>query len=213
MRSDLRAPLVVVALLLAVAMVLVWRSTLVVQRWESCRSPDSVGDTTAIPGSVPQETAKRTMLSDGDFLKRRGELAQRSGAKGDLPYLVVRSDNATLVFAEPSRALVRPLDPDRFERRWLDVDGESVPVHIESQELPQHQHIAAYVFEYDDQAVEALLPLQLRTAVSQVVRGTRPITQYAIHGIARKDHPDDVLDPALEWLAAAWRRHRAICGP
>lgn len=203
--------LIVVSALLVGALAPIAYGALAERRWESCRDPVAIADTAAIPGSVPQDEAKPVWLADGVFLHRRGELDRRTPANVEIPYELVRSDNATQVFAEPSRPLSRPLDPDQVEVHRIDVDGESVPVHVEQQALPGHIHIAAYVFEYDGQAVESLLPIQLRTAATQIVRGTRPITLYAIHAMARKGHPEDALEPAFAWLTEAWRRHRAVC--
>jgi hypothetical protein len=211
MTARLQRTFVAVALVLATALVPVAYGSLVRERWESCRDPVAIADTAAIPGSVPQDEGKPVWLADGVFLHRRGELDRRTPANVEIPYELVRSDNATQVFAEPSRPLSRPLDPDQLEIHRIDVDGESVPVHVEQQALPGYIHIAAYVFEYDGRAVETLLPMQLRTAAAQIVNGTRPITQYAIHAMARKGHPEDALEPAFAWLTEAWRRHRAVC--
>lgn len=201
----------VVALLLAIAAVPIGYATLSRTRWESCGDPGALGDPAAIAGSAPEAQSPPGRLMDGTFLYRRGELSQRTVAGGELAYVVVRSDNATLVFADPTRPLTRTLDPDRVEMRQLEVDGVSVPVHVQSQELARHVHLQASIFVYDGAAVTALLPLQLRTALAQLVRGTRPITQYTVHGIARRGEPGDVLDPARAWLEAAWRRHRSVC--
>ena len=104
MTARLKRSLIVVSLLLTAALVPVAYGSLSARRWESCRDPDAIADTAAIPGSVPQDEAKPVWLSDGVFMHRRGELDRRTPANVEIPYEVVRSDNATLVFLENSHA-------------------------------------------------------------------------------------------------------------
>lgn len=204
-------PLPIVAALLALATLPVWSSHLTARTWESCSNPAALEDTAAIPGSVAEPPAP--LGAGHTFLRRSGKLREPSAAGGDLLYWLVRSRSAFQVYSQPTYSLNLPLDPDETDIRWREVDGERVPIHVASSTFGNFIHVAAYVMEYGGRPVEQLLPVQIETALAQLRHGTRPISLYIVDGIARSGRPEEVSGPATDWLVAAWRRHRAACGP
>lgn len=207
-----RGPLPKLAVVLAAASVPIWATEVTNRRWDDCRDPERLMDTSEIPGSIPGPPYTEAML-DRVFARSDGELSHHPAGGSKLLYWLVRSDDAFLIHSEPTRPLKLPLDPDRVEVRRERFGDDTVPVHFAQEPVGAYLHIAAYVLVYDGRPIERLLPIQIETSLAQLLHGTRPITLYIVDGIAPKDRPETVTGPATTWLRSAWLRHRAVCGP
>ena len=72
---------------------------------------------------------------------------------------------------------------------------------------------AAYLFIYGSEPVESPYLMQLRTVVSQLFRGGRPLTLIAVTGNVRGDRFGVADRAATDWIARAWEHYEAVCSP
>lgn len=194
---------------LVVGAAAVWTVALRDRRWDRCDDPAALANTLAIAGT---DTAvpKPIGIKDGNFLWIHGKL--QPGPIGAFSYRVVRSDRPALLQTNWVGTIDFPMDPGEISDERLSVDGLSVPIRIARSHFGQRTHVAATLSVYDRMPVASLLPQQLTTAPQQLVRGTLPLTLYVVDGFSLPGDEVQVEGPAREWLTAAWRRHREICG-
>jgi hypothetical protein len=97
--------------------------------------------------------------------------------------------------------------------RWIDADGDRLPVRWNAGQDARTAQIEAYVYVQAGRPVTHPLRSSLALALPQLVGGTRPITLLLVSGVATPDERE-ALDRAAEaWLVAAWRQLEAACRP
>ena len=132
----------------------------------------------------------------------------------------------------PCEPLIPILMAPAFDHMWTTVVGvvlvfalvtigtmcvlvtiERVTVRVATAALAHTLQLAVYLFVYDGRPVDSLLPRQIRTSFGQAVKGTMPLTFYIVGGRVPKHRASEAQDAAVEWVLAAWRHHRQVCGP
>jgi hypothetical protein len=146
------------------------------------------------------------------FQREEGTLPAGPGLD-PLRYRFVRTDEARYPFDQPTRLLRVPMDPEHRVLRWIEADGDRLPVHL----IYAHQagaiRVVASVFLYDGRLVDSLLVRQIASAPQQLVRGRRPLTLFQVDGFGAPPYQQRIEDQAIAWLVSSWRAYRGLCEP
>jgi hypothetical protein len=178
------------------------------ERWDDCADPEALSRIGAVLEGEPAEF--QPFYRSHVFHRHEGNLPV--GPK--LPpfrYRIVRSDEPRYPFEQPTRFLQVPMNPERSVVRLIEADGRSVPVHFDYAHFAEALRVAGSIYVYDGQPVDALLPLQVRSAWTQLVRGRRPITLFQIHGHGPSAARTEIEDRQIAWLLSAWSAYRDVC--
>lgn len=180
-------------------------------RWDDCADPAALRDSgrflEGTPGAEFQRFFRRHV-----FQRDEGTLPAGPGLE-PLRYRLLRSDEARYPYEQPTRFLRIPMDPERSVVRWVEADGDRLPIHLQYAHLRGIVRVVASVFVYDGRLVDSLLPLQIGSAARQLVRGRRPMTVFQVDGFGPPARQQQIEDPAIAWLASAWQAYRSICLP
>lgn len=178
------------------------------ERWDDCANPQELRGIGATLGGDPAEF--KPFYRRHVFQREEGDL--HAGPNLDrFRYRVVRSDEPRYPLEQPTRFLRVPMDPESTIVRHFEDGGRSVPIHFSVAHFGGALRIAASLYVYDGEPVEALLPLQLRSAAAQLVRGRRPITLFQVHGFGLPSARSEVEQRQVAWLLSAWSAYQRVC--
>ena len=197
------------SLLLALALVPVAFHTLGDRTLDDCADPAALLDTAAIAGSTPShqhDTARWSLIQ-----WTQGDVDTRALQVPNMRYHVVRSFEPTRLALGPTETLVAPINFSAAELRWVEADGERLPMHSVYVHSWSGSRVATYLFAYGDQAVESPFGAGLGNAISQLWSGTQPLTLFVIDGAASPERLAAAEQRQVDWLVAAWQRYRDVC--
>jgi hypothetical protein len=200
---------VVAMLLLAAAPIAL--VTLRPGRWDDCADPEALVDLGRVLEGTPGAEFQRFHRSHV-FQREEGTLRAGPGLP-PLRYRIVRTDEARYPFDQATRFLQTPMDPERREVRWVEAEGERLPVHLMYARQSGDLRVLASLFLYDGQGVESLFPRQLVSAPRQLLRGRRPLTLLQVHGSGPPPSRQRIEERAIAWLISAWQAYRGFCRP
>ena len=196
--------------LLALALVPVVVQSYAGRQDEDCGDVAQLLDTGRIPGGEPIGPVDERGITVAQFAQ--GRLRDRQPGLPVLGYQVLRSFEPLRLALKPTRGLVNSILFLPPELRWIEADGERLPVHVTTDPSSTEVRFASYLLVYQSRPVVSLLGAQLRSAVPQIVGGTRPLTILLAGGSAPGYRLEESLRVSERWLAAAWRHHRDACG-
>jgi hypothetical protein len=179
---------------------------------DDCADPAGLLAAYRIEGT--QEESERWDKHIKDWIQwTEGEINATRSDVEPLSFRIIRTFRGRRVYLRPTIFLPERLEPDHIEVRWIDVDGERVPISIGTvfQHSKRSMKLAAYLFAYEDKPVIHPFREHLASALPQVFGGTRPLTLFLVSGYAKQDQIESIERPALEWLANAWRHYRDSC--
>jgi hypothetical protein len=200
-----------IAALALLAGAVAWQAELAPRRIEACADPIALLDPLAIdPGSAPP--SDRTWAADRTRGRVSGVLPGEDPRDADLDFLVLRTWGLPQGIQNPSLYLPGRLEPDRLAKRRLAADGGEIPVFEAMQEVERRAHFASYFYAYGDRAVTSPGFERLLRAPGELVRGSRPITLFAVSGRVSRFELARARERADRWLASAWQHYRRACG-
>lgn len=197
--------------ILLLAAIPVALATLRPGRWDDCAHPEALLNLGRVLEGKPGAEFQ-TLPTSHVFQREEGTLRAGPGLP-PLRYRIVRTDEARFPFDQPTRFLRMPMDPESREVRWVEADGEQLPIHLIYARQAGDLRVLASLFLYDGQGVEFLLPRQLVSAPRQLLRGRRPLTLLQVHGSGLPPSQQQIEDAAISWLISAWRAYRGFCQP
>ena len=181
---------------------------------DDCGNPQGLRETTRIEGSRPGEEQPRRRSSH-QIQWSTGRVA--SGAPGvePLEFHLLRSFDPRRIYVHPHVVIDPRFEPDEFRLEWLDAGNERIPIQMLEAPDPSRGRVrrAALLYVYGGRPVEDPFWAQLRSALPQVLEGTRPLTLFLVTGGAPPDRIEAVERRAREWLASAWRFYARTCAP
>lgn len=145
---------------------------------------------------------------------REGTLRGEHGSI--LHYTIARGFDAKHIYYRPEYKLVRHERPVAHEVRWIDADGEKLPVHrpiYEARRGNRPVGFAAYLVLYGGRPVENPYRTQLRAAPLQILTGRVPATLFFVAGHVPESELPAAEERAYEWLRTSWQNYQVICGP
>ncbi len=201
--SRVHAP--VALAVLGLAMVPTLYALLVAGRHDSCADPTAMAGV----GSALawQDLEDRRASSDSATIQ------WTHGADSELGvtrrFTVVRSFDAVRLYIRPPRFLLPNFETEIQTLDWLETGSERIPVHRLYDGSGGVPHLLSYVFVYGGEPVQRPLFAQLRSSLSQLLGGTRPLTllMVATQGL----DSDAAVAQANAWLDETWRYYRAAC--
>ena len=117
-----------------------------------------------------------------------------------------------MVPGEPLR-FPGPKEPDRFETRELQIDGETIEVRVAYAMHRHGQRFSAYLLGYEGRPYLSAFWVRMLETPRALVQGIRPITYL---GVAFESTPMDLSRQeirAFEFLEAGWRLYQRACAP
>ena len=195
--------------LLALALAPVAHHALVDRTLDDCADPAALLDTTAIEGSTPShqhDTGRWSLIQ-----WTQGDVDTRGLKIPAMRYHVVRSFEPARLALGPTETLVTPINFSPARLRWVEADGERLPVHSVYVHSWSGSRVATYLFAYGDRAVENPFGAGLGNAISQLWSGTQPLTLFVIDGAASPKRVVLAEQRQVDWLVAAWQRYREVC--
>ena len=192
--------------LLTLALVPVARAVLAPNRVDDCADKNILLEADRID---PNSTVEEVRTGSRRSYLATGRIQPTHRRQAPLEYTITRAHGLPRRFLHPSRPI--SLEPDRHELVWLEVDGDRLPVHMAYQTIDRGTHFAAYFFAYENTPVTGAFWTRARMALSDMVHGTKPLTLVSVTGSAGQLYLERTEERAREWLAAAWKHHRAAC--
>lgn len=203
-----RRPLPWLALLLGLAAIPVSLSAVRPDRWDDCAHPEAL---VHLADHLEGEAIAFQRLAHSHvFLRIEMELPTRPGMQ---PFRarIVRTDEARYPVEQPTRFLRFPMDPEQSVVRRVEANGGSIPIHVLSEHFGKAIRVASSLYVYDGEPVDSLLPLQLRSAPAQLLRGRRPITLFQVHSHGPPRLREAIEERQIAWLLSAWNAYRELC--
>lgn len=180
------------------------------ERWDDCANPEALRRLDDVLEGEPKDVQR--FFHSHVFQRDEGNLSDPGWGLAPLQYRIVRSDEPRYPVEQPTRFLMIPMDPDRSEVRYAEADGVSIPIHMMYAHFGGVLRVVASLYVYDGQPVDSLLPMQIRSALRQLLRGRRPITLFQVHGFGPPGARAGIEDVAVDWLRSAWGAYRDVCG-
>ena len=180
------------------------------ERWDDCADPEALR---ALHQALPGEPVEYQAFYRRHVFQRDEGTVPAGPSLQPFRYRIVRSDEPRYPLEQPTRFLRVPMDPERAVVRRVEHEGRLVPIHFHSAHFGQALRVAGSLYVYDGQPVDALLPLQVRSAAAQLVRGRRPITLFQIHGYGRPRQRGELEQRQRDWLLSAWDAYQRVCTP
>ena len=181
---------------------------------DDCRSPSEL----IARESAPPPTAKRERWVRSLFDAK--EWWEAPIAPADPAYrldlTVVRSFNAKRLYYRPEHRLVRGGKPNAHRLDWIEVGATRLPIHrsfYARRTVTEPHRIVAYLLTYEGEPIDNGYLAQLIHAPLQLIRGSRPMTLFIVHGEANPDAVERAEARARAQLADAWRSYSEACLP
>jgi hypothetical protein len=179
---------------------------------DRCADSELLLDPLAIdPASVPAKETEWRPLEAGRGI-RKGTIPASHRDEPELGFLLFRSWGLPVTMQNPAKSIPGRLEADRMQLRWIDVDGQRVPVRFEDQTARNMVHFAMYTFAYDGRPVASAFSTRMRSIFDELLHGSRPITLMAVSARTSRFRQEDVEARAEAWLRAAWSHYRDACG-
>jgi hypothetical protein len=148
----------------------------------------------------------RTMWLDG-------HIDYGDPVRGQLKFSVARSFRPSYLYLDWHELRPGFIEPEDIKLRYVDVDGERLPVQVLVGRDQSPPLVAAYILVYNNRPVERPFLTQLRASFDELFSTLPPMTMYFVTGqVARRDL-EIAEQRAVEWLANGWRQFRSICSP
>jgi len=180
------------------------------ERWDDCADPEALR---ALHEALEGEPVEYQPFYRRHVFQRNEGTVPAGPSFQPFRYRIVRSDEPRYPLEQPTRFLRAPMDPEHTVVRRVEYEGRTVPIHFHSAHFGKVLRVAGSLYVYDGQPVDALLPLQVRSAVAQLVRGRRPITLFQVHGYGRPRQRGEVEQRQIDWLLSAWSAYQLVCAP
>ncbi len=181
-------------------------------RADACANPGALRETAGIAGSrlgrERPDMHHRTRVQWTEGFVDMGRPGQR-----ELAFRIQRSFEPSRYYLGPTAYRAATPFADRAELRWVDADGEKLPVHLLYDRSEPRVKLSAYLYVYDSQPVWHPFPASLGSAPWQLVHGTRPLTFYLVYGSVPRARVAVAEELATQWLVAAWKHYRGVCSP
>ena len=133
--------------------------------------------------------------------------------KNPLHLLIIRSFRAASLSRRPIGLLPDLFQPEHRNSSHVERGSTRLPIHRVYDDTRAFTHIAAYFFVYAGRPVNNPFLAQLRSAATQIVRGTRPLTLLLAEGSSPSGQLEALEERLEEWLIAAWDYYRSVCTP
>ena len=202
--------------MLSLSMVLVLSHALHPRYVDDCANPEALLATSMIERFRTPRAEWRE-----HWARHRPERVQWSEAtvpfgengKDPLHLLIIRSFRAASLAQRPIGLLPAPFEPERRNNSVVGRGSRGLPIHRVYDDTRALTRLAAYVFVYDGRPVSNPFLAQLRSAATQIVRGTRPLTLLLAEGSSPSGQLEALEERLDEWLIAAWDYYRSVCTP
>lgn len=179
---------------------------------DDCAAPAALEDMDAVLGSF--DVVQRQEKVRGSFLQwTQGRVEPAGFGVEPMEFRVVRSATPRRIYLGPTSLLGKKIEPDEIGVRWIEVDGERLPIHTGT----AYHHskgalqVASWLYVYGGRPVASPFRAQLASALPQLFQGTTPLTIFLISGYGPRRRIDVVSGPSDEWLASAWRHYASVC--
>jgi hypothetical protein len=140
-----------------------------------------------------------------------GSISQ-PGTAARLRTIIIRSHDAKRLYHRPEKHLFD--DADSRDTEYLEVDGESLPIHrahYTRADHADHAVVVAYLLVYDSRPVDNPYTAQFAALGKQIFRGRIPMTLFFVSGVGPHSEAGAMTELAKQWLAASWRQCKAAC--
>lgn len=209
MTSATRVTAVLGILALCIAAVASWQASNDPRLQETCADTRALYDLDGFGYEVDGATRTGRRLRgtiDGYVRFDDGETPR-------MPFTLRRTFQLPFWAIRPTKAIPGPKEPDRFERRTLDVDGSDVQIEFAYAMHRSHLRFAAYLFIYDGATVPGAFFVRLREAPLAPFVGVKPLTYVGVASLTDLRHLPEQEERATEVLTAAWRHYVRSCRP
>ncbi|MCZ6465181.1 MAG: hypothetical protein O7A09_12665 [Proteobacteria bacterium] len=194
------------AILLGLAVVPIAVARMAPNRVDDCADPVLLMDVSRVSENTVVEREPRADRANKSV---SGRIQPEHRRQAPLEFVMIRAYGLPRRFLHPSAP--GQLEPDQHDVEWLEVDGELLPVHLVQQKVERGTSFAVYVFAYENRPVVGPFASRMASAASELIFGSRPISLIAVSGSTGRLYKRETERRAKEWIAAAWRHHRAAC--
>lgn len=193
--------------LFIVSAIPVWFHQTQAPTYDSCADPDAFFLAPKLGGAtmrMPQPRNRTSISVEGRMYTK---------ASSPLNVIVFRTHESSRFYASPmsfgfdSMAYIIPR-----EIRWLEIDGDVLPVHWSSYIMEGRVYIEAYLYVQGEQPIRHPLQSGLRLAAAQLVEGTRPLTVMIASADGDADDSPALSRATEEWFTQAWLQMKGSCG-
>lgn len=140
-----------------------------------------------------------------------GAMEERDGSY-PVRFRIVRSYDPTEFYGTPGRYFHRYATPeDPTEIRWLDVDGERIPIHQRIETSTGVPVLFQYLLVFGGRPVRNVFLSGAAAAGRQLRHGTLPVTLLLTFGADERSSLGAIQRISDDWLRAAWRHYRESC--
>jgi hypothetical protein len=187
------------------------------RHYEDCRDPEVFLDPEFLDTLAPLvEVAEHQTAATPTWLV--GKIPVGLAGVPNLKVLVARSFDAMTLYLQPDNLLPKGASPDAGRFEWVKSEsGEEIPLHFVYARTGGHATrrgaFAIYLFIYANELVRHPLPAQIRTALPDLTRGTRPVTMLVARGAVAGINLEKAEQAAKAWLAQSWVKYREACAP
>jgi len=209
-RASRRFAAPTLALVVAAAIPVLWFAA-AERRRDDCAHPERLFEADRIEGTA--RSRERTDAYEPHLVQwTDGAIAERDGTH-PVRFRIVRSYRPEDFYATPARYFHRYATPeDPTEIRWLEADGERLPVHHRIETSTAAPVLFQYVLIFGGRPVRHVFLSGVAAALSQLRHGTQPVTLLMTFGEDELSSIDAIRRISDAWLRAAWRHYREACG-
>jgi hypothetical protein len=140
-----------------------------------------------------------------------GTLLHAGPGGDDLWFRVVRADEPFAMF-DRAYLIVPPLPQDQASLGELRLGADVLPVHSVFYDSFGGVRLTRYFFVQGVSPVAHPIMSGIGIAWQQLVRGTQPVTAFAVSGIADAEKRTELETAEDAWLSAVWSEFRRACG-
>ena len=176
---------------------------------DPCRDPGAFKATLLIPGSEPEYLEREPGPRELQYSV--GNIEGEKGVRAPLHFAIVRSFDPTELTNRPARFVIPKLEVQSRELRWVQRDGQRLPVHRVVEGTSRYETFVSYYFVYQGRPVKSPTLAVMASGLGRLWGGARPLTLVAVGGRASKRHIEATRQRAEEWLFATWDHYRAVC--
>ncbi len=178
-------------------------------------------DTCQVPASRVLESF--TGESDAGVLAKRLPSSRIVNAfRGTIPHPMSETAHLTVralrsfapleLYEAPLHWLDEKLEPETHEVLTVEVDGQSVPIHVVRDRTRSPHHVVAYLFVYGSAPVASPWAAHMGSLPRLLAEGLEPMTLFVSDGPTVVVGAEDPVERrAIQWVSDAWRHYQTSC--
>lgn len=198
--------------LLALAALPVWLHAASGVVRDDCAHPAALLAADRIAGTRP-DPERRDSRAAHHVQWTEGSIAPRVPGRFDLSFRIIRSYDLSRFYGVPYWTFFHNAFPDdRRELRRVRADGYTLPIHWRYDDSEGVPRVIEYLYVLDGRPARHPFTASLRSALPQLLGGTRPVTLFVVYGIARPGEGAEPIERSADaWLVDAWRYYESVC--